>query len=194
MKTHQTPLRATWAVVVPLLMGAGVAHAQSTKPGLWEITNKMGGNAQMDSAMAQAQKQMAALPPDQRKMMEEMMAKQGMSLPTAGAGGGMAMKICITPDMAARSEMPNPQDGDCTTTITSRTGNSMKAKFVCTDPPMTGEGTYTFSGDTAYTVDMKMTTTQNGKPENMTLKGGGKWLSSSCGSVKPIGVPTTKGK
>lgn len=194
MKTHRSSIHAALAVLVPVLMGTSVAQAQSTKPGLWEITNKMGGNAQLDSAMAQAQKQMAALPPEQRKMMEDMMGKQGINLPSIGTGGAMVMKICITPEMAARSEMPNPQEGDCTTTITSRTGNSMKAKFACTDPPMTGEGTYTFSGDTAYTVDMKMNTTQNGKPESMTIKGGGKWLSSSCGSVKPIGVPTAKGK
>lgn len=176
------------------LMAAFSAQAQSTKPGLWEMSNKMGGNAQMDSAMAQAQKQMAAMPPDQRKMMEEMMAKQGISMPTAGAGGAMVMKICITPEMAARSEMPNQNEGDCATTITSRSGSSMKAKFVCTDPPMTGEGTYTFSGDTAYTVDMKMHTTQKGKPETMTIQGSGKWLSSGCGAIKPIIAPTTKGK
>lgn len=196
MNTYLTFIAAVTTVIVPVLMGASTAHAQSTKPGLWEITNKMVGNAQMDSAMAQAQKQMAGLPPDQRKMMEEMMGKQGISMPNANAsaGGGMAMKICITPEMAARSEMPHQQDGDCTTTITSRTGNSMKAKFVCTDPPTTGEGTYTFSGDTAYTVDMKMSTTQNGKPESMTMKGGGKWLSGNCGSVKPIAAPMTKGK
>ena len=194
MKTHQTSLPAVLAVLIPMLMGTSTAHAQNTKPGLWEITNKMGGNAKLDSAMAQAQKQMAGMPPDQRKMMEEMMAKQGISTPTASAGGGMAMKICITPEMAARSEMPNQQEGDCTTTITSRTGNNMKIKFVCTNPPTTGEGTYTFSDDTAYTMDMKMNTMQNGKPEAMTINGGGKWLSSSCGSVKPILAPMTKGK
>lgn len=194
MKSYFTSITAAMTVIVPVLMGASTAHAQSTKPGLWEINNKMAGHAQMDSAMAQAQKQMAALPPDQRKMMEAMMGKQGISMPTASAGGGMAMKICITPEMAARNDMPNQQEGDCTTSITSRTGNSMKAKFVCTHPPTTGEGTYTFSGDTAYTVDMKINTTQNGKPETMTLQGGGKWLSGSCGSVKPFAAPMTKGK
>ena len=186
------------AATLLALIAASTAHAQSTKPGLWEMTNKMGGNAQMDSAMAEAQKQMAAMPPDQRKMMEEMMAKQGINMPTAKSGGAMGIKICITPEMAARNEMPNQQDGDCTTTITSRSGSTMKAKFVCTEPPMTGEGTYTFSGDTAYTADIKMRTTQNGKPENMTIQASGKWLSSSCGAIKPLVAPTmpptTKGK
>ncbi len=181
-------------VTFALALFASTAQAQSTKPGLWEISHKVGGNAQMDAAMAQAQKQMAAMPPDQRKMMEEMMAKQGVTLPTASAGGGMALKLCITPDMAARNEMPSQQEGDCQTTISSRTGSSMKVKFVCTNPPTTGEGTYTFTGDTAYTMDMKIHTTHQGKPETMTMSGGGKWLSSNCGNIKPMPGPMTKGK
>ncbi len=194
MKKQYTSISAASAVLLALLIGNSAAQAQSTKAGLWEMTNKMSGNAQMDSAMAQAQKQMAELPPDQRKMMEEMMGKQGINLPTMGTGGAMVMKICITPEMAARSELPNQQEGDCTNTIISKSGNSMKVKFVCTEPPMTGEGTYTFTGDTAYTADMKMTTMQSGKPESMTVKGSGKWLSSSCGSIKPIFAPAPKGK
>jgi hypothetical protein len=190
-----TRFATTIRLCMAMSMAASTAaHAQSTKPGLWEITHKAGGNAQMDAAMAQAQKQMAALPPDQRKMMEEMMAKQGITMPTASAGGGMGMKICITPEMAARNEMPSQQEGDCQTTIGSRTGNSMKVKFVCTNPPSSGEGTYTFTGDTGYTMDMKFTTTHNGKPETMTLSGGGKWLSANCGNIKPIQGPMTKGK
>ncbi len=56
MKTYLTSFSAAMTVMVPFLLGASTVYAQSTKPGLWEITNKMGGNAQMDSAMAQAQK------------------------------------------------------------------------------------------------------------------------------------------
>lgn len=161
-------------------------YAQSTKPGLWEINQKMGGSAEMDQAMAQMQQQMAGMSPAEKKMMQDMMAKQGMALPTPGAGGGMAMKVCITPEMAARQDMPMQTEGDCTTTITSRSGNTLKMNFVCKKPPSTGEGTYTFSGDTAYTMKMLMKTTQQGKPVSTTLDGQGKWLSTSCGTVKPL--------
>ena len=57
----------------PLLAGAllalasAAAPAQTLKPGLWEISNKAGGNPQMDQAMAQMQQQLAAMPPEQRK-------------------------------------------------------------------------------------------------------------------------------
>lgn len=175
-----------------LLLVSGAAAAQSTKPGLWEIQHKMGGNPEMDKAMAEMQKQLAAMPPDQRKMMQDMMAKQGGAIPTVGAGGGMAMKICITPEMAARNDMPKQTEGDCTTTVTSRSGNTMKMKFVCTNPPSSGEGTYTFMGDTAYNMKMAMTSQHQGKPQNMTMEGQGKWLSADCGNVKPTQGPGAK--
>ncbi|MDZ4103703.1 MAG: DUF3617 domain-containing protein [Hydrogenophaga sp.] len=175
---------------ITLLLGAlsciGVAHAQSTKPGLWEVTQKMGGNAEMDQAMAQMQQQMAGMSPAEKKMMQDMLAKQGMSMPAAGAGGGMAMKVCITPEMAAKQDMPVQTEGECTTTITSRSANTLKMNFVCKNPPSSGEGTYTFSGDTAYTMKMLMKGTKQGKPMSTTLDGQGTWLSASCGAVKPL--------
>ncbi len=172
-----------------LLVGATAVSAQSIKPGLWEMQHKMGGNPQMDRAMAQMQQQMAAMSPAQRKQMEAMLGQQGVTMPAPGAGGGMALKVCITPEMAARSELPSQSEGQCTSTVTSRSGNTLKMRFVCQNPPSTGEGTYTFSGDTAYTMKMVMTTTRQGKPESMTLDGQGKWLAAGCGAVKPIQPP-----
>lgn len=160
--------------------------AQSLKPGLWEVTNKTSGNPQMEQAMAEMQKQMASMPPAQRKQMEAMMGQNGMSV---GAGGAVTVKVCITPEMAARSELPSQTEGDCTSTITSRTGNTLKSKFACKNPPTTGEGTYTFSGDKAFATKMVMQTVRNGKPETMTMEGQGKWLSADCGNIKPIQPP-----
>jgi len=98
----------------------------------------------------------------------------------------MAMKVCITPEMAAKQDMPMQTEGECTTTITSRSANTLKMNFVCKNPPSSGEGTYTFSGDTAYTMTMLMKSTKQGKPVSTTLDGQGKWLSASCGTVKPL--------
>lgn len=178
--------RTTATLLFSAIFLTATAHAQSIKPGLWEMNQKMGGNAQMDQAMAQMQQQMAGMSPAQRKQMEDMLAKQGMSMPTAGAGGGMAVKVCITPEMAAKQDMPMQGDGDCTSTVTSRSASALKMNFVCKKPPSSGEGTYTFSGDTAYTMKMVMNTTHQGKPQTTTIDGQGKWLSASCGSVKPL--------
>ena len=175
----------TSALLSASFLFAATAHAQSIKPGLWEMNQKMGASAQMDQAMTQMQQQMAGMPPAQRKQMEDMLAKQGMSMPTPGAGGGMVMKVCITPEMAARQDMPMQNEGDCTSTVTSRSASALKMNFVCKNPPSSGEGTYTFSGETAYTMKMVMNTTHKGKPQTMTMDGQGKWVSAACGAVKP---------
>lgn len=169
-----------------LLVGATSSFAQSIQPGLWEINHKIGGNPQMDQAMAQMQKQLTAMPPAQRKQMEAMLGQQGVSMPSPAADGGMAMKVCITPEMAARQDMPSQTEGECTTTITSRSTSTMNMKFVCKNPPSSGEGTYTFNGDKAYSVKMVIHTTNKDMPASMTMDGQGKWLSADCGAVKPI--------
>lgn len=179
------PMRHTTIAVLStlLLLGSGVAAAQTTKPGLWSVEQKMGGNPEMDRAMAQMQKQLAAMPPAQRKQMEAMMGSQGLSV---GAGGTMSLKVCITPEMADRFEMPRQSEGDCTTTITSRSANLLKLSFSCKNPPSSGEGTYTFASDKAYTMNMVINSVREGKPQTMTMDGKGQWLSADCGNVKPV--------
>ncbi len=181
-------LLAGCACTAGLLVAYQPALAQSTKPGLWEITHKMGGSAEMDQAMAQMQQQLASMPPAQRKQMEDMLAKQGMSM-GASAGGGISVKVCMTREMAERNEMPQAQQGDCKSTASPRVGNTQKISFVCTQPPSSGEGQITFTSNEAYTMKMVTTTSVKGKPEKMTLDGSGKWLSADCGAVKPMAAP-----
>lgn len=179
-----TPLLAAAALAL-----ATGASAQTTKPGLWEITNKMqSSSGEMEKAMAGMEKQLAGMSPEQRKQMQDMMAKQGVSMGPS-AGGGMSVKMCITKEMAERNELPQQQQGDCKTTQSPRSGNTMKFSYVCTQPPSSGEGLMTFNGDTAYTMKMATTTTVKGKPEKMNMDASGKWLSADCGTIKPIALP-----
>jgi len=174
------------AALVALASSAG---AQTLKPGLWEVTHKMNdGNGQVDTQMAQMQKQMAAMPPAQRKQMEDMMAKHGTQMPAAAPGGGMSMKMCMTREMADRSDIP-AQQGDCKTTQQSRSGNTMKMAFTCTNPPSTGEGQYTFTSPESYSMKMAVNTTVKGKPHKTNMEGSGKWLGADCGNVKPAAMP-----
>jgi hypothetical protein len=170
-----------------LLSLAGMAaSAQSTRPGLWDVNHRVSGNASMDAAMAQMQQQMAAMPPEQRKMMEEMMARQGVSLPRTGADGGMSVRVCITPEMAAQKQMPQQTEGDCTSTVVSQSGNTLKVRFECREPPSSGEGTYTFQGDTGYTMQMVARTRHGGQTETMHISGQGRWVSADCGAIRPV--------
>ncbi len=160
---------------------------RACSPACGNIENKMGGNPEMEKAMAQMQAQLAAMPPAQRKQMEAMMGKSGVSM---ASGGAMAVKVCITAEMAARQQMPTQTQGDCTSKIDSRTGNTMKISFSCTNPVSSGEGIYTFESDKAYTMKMAIKSQEGGKTHNMTMDAKGQWLSADCGSVKPVTLPT----
>lgn len=178
---------ASVAAMVLIAAASAPVFAQSTAPGLWQIENKMGGNPEMEKAMAQMQAQLAAMPPAQRKQMEAMLGKSGVSM---GSSGAMSVKVCITPEMSERQQLPTQTQGDCTTKIASRTGNTIKITFVCTNPPSSGEGLYTFESDKAYTMKMAVKSQAEGKTQNITMDAKGKWLSADCGSVKPITLPT----
>jgi hypothetical protein len=181
--------RASGIVTLVLLATSAVAQAQNIKPGLWEFTTQMsGGSGKMADAMAEAQKEMERMSPAERKMMQDMMAKQGVQM-GAGSGGGVSTKICMTQDMVDRNEISRPQSG-CTHTNSPRSGNTMKFSFVCTKPPSSGEGTVTFASPEAYSMKMTTTTTVQGRAERMEMRNSGRWLGGNCGSIKPLPVPT----
>ncbi len=178
------------AGIVALGLIVTPAAAQTMKPGLWEITNKMGGSgdsgAKMAAATEQMQKQMASMSPEQRKQMEKMMAQQGVNMAPGAAGGGMAVRVCITKEMAARNETPAQTQGDCKQEQMQRSGNTTKFKFTCTKPPSSGEGEVTQHNPESYSMKMNMTSQAKGKSEQMTMDAQGKWVANDCGSVKPI--------
>lgn len=165
------------------------AQAETLKPGLWEMSTRMRSNSgEIEKAMAQAQKQLAALPAEQRKMMQDMLAKQGVGMGTAGAGN-MTIQVCMTPEMLARNEVVT-QDGDCKTQQSPRVGNTMKMKFTCTAPPSSGEGVVTFISPQSYTTQMTVTAQAAGKPETVKMDSQGRWLAADCGKVRPVpGAP-----
>jgi len=163
------------------------AQAQTMKPGLWEMQTRMqSSSGEIEKAMAQMQQQMAAMTPEQRKMMQDMMGKHGVGM-GAGGPGGMSVKICMTKEMVERNEIP-VQEGDCRSTQSPRSGNTMKFSFSCTKPPSSGEGEVTFVSPQAYTTKVTVNTTATGKAERMTMDGQGKWLGAECGAIKPVGV------
>ena len=171
-----------------LITIAGTTHAQNIKPGLWEFTTQVSDSGgKMTDPMAQAQKQMDSMHPDQRKMMQDMMANLGVQMGTS-AGGGMAMKVCMTQEMVERNEVSNHQ-GDCTHTNSPRIGNTLKFSFVCTNPPSSGEGQVTFTGTEAYTTKMTTTATIQGRPKKSDMQNNARWLGNNCGSVKPLAMP-----
>ncbi len=183
-------MKSKHVLVAALVVAASAASAQSLKPGLWEISHKVqtSGDPKGQDRMAQMNQQLASMPPEQRKKVEEMMARSGVKMGSAGPGGGMSVKICMTREMAERNEVP-AQQGDCKTTQQSRSGNTMKMAFSCSKPPSSGEGQITFVSPEAYTTKMVMTSMASGKPQKVDMEGSGKWLGADCGNIKPITPP-----
>ncbi len=171
--------------LIALLAAAGSAQAQKMKPGLWEHSTAVKGG-EMAAAMAGMQEQMARMSPDERKMMEQMMAQRGMSMPGAGGGAGTTVRVCVTADQAARDEVPLAES-QCKRTSLNRSGNTVRFTFTCEgERAASGEGQFTFVSATEQRGTVRMTRTRpQGQPETMEVQTTTKWLGADCGDVKP---------
>jgi hypothetical protein len=170
----------TLAFVLAAACAAFPAAAQNLKPGLWEVRQKVQGNPEMERQMEEARKQMAAMPPEQRKQIEAMMARPGLQM----GPGGDSIRMCLTREMVERDQIPANQ-GDCKVTQQQRSGNTLRANFTCSNPPSSGESQVTFTSSETYSMRTTATATVGGRPERMTVEGTGKWLGADCGSLKP---------
>ena len=170
-------------VAIAVLAFASFSAGAQMSPGLWEHTVKFKSqDGAMEKQMAEAQARMAALPPDQRKRVEETMARNGMSM----GAQGLTARSCVTKEQAARMEPPPMSRSDCTQEVVSRTSNSMKLKWSCGGQnPSNGEGEIRFTSDKAFTGRSFVNRVRNGKPERMDMDTTGHWVSSDCGDIKP---------
>ncbi|MDY0107013.1 MAG: DUF3617 domain-containing protein [Giesbergeria sp.] len=167
------------------LLAGGASAQQKMRPGLWEYSVQMKSQSgQMEAAMAEMQKSLASMPPEQRKQMEQMMAQQGVSM----GPKGQTVKVCVSKEQAEMDGIP-PQEG-CTQKVQRIDASTMKVAFSCKggqgQPPSSGEGTVTLQGPTAYTGQFKFKTQTQGKPEQIDMAQSGKWLSDQCGAIKPM--------
>jgi len=171
------------AVGLLILLAAGSAAAQKLAPGLWEHTVTVkSDDGRAEAAMAQMQQQLAAMPPEQRKKIEEMMARRGM-----GVGGKPnAVRVCISPEMASRDELPQGNEGRCKRQSLQRSGNTVRFKFVCEgNPPSSGEGEFTYAGNKAYSGRTVLDRVVKGQPQRTEVQMEGRFVASDCGDVKP---------
>jgi hypothetical protein len=171
-------------VAVLAALPAFAQPVQTIRPGYWQISNQVSSaDPQTDQAMSAVLQQLATLPPEQRQALEQMAAKQGMSLPKVSANGGVSLNACITPEMAARQQVPMGQQGSCTSNNTPVPGG-LKVSFSCTNPASSGQGSLRYVGDTGFTMAMTITTSARGAPEQMTVNSSGSWLGATCPAGK----------
>ena len=173
-----------------VLLGMGAAHAQKLRPGLWENSFTIKGG-EAEAGMARMQQELARLPPEQRAQVEAMMAQRGVG--AGGPGAGMSVKFCLTPEQAARDEIPQ-QEGRCKQTSTQRSGNTMRFKFACEgEPRVSGEGEYTLVSDKELIGNSVVNTVRRGQPARMEVQTKARWLAADCGDIKPHGAASAAG-
>lgn len=170
---------------IPLLLAgvAGLAHAQTMKPGLWEFKQTPQLDPARQAQMAQAQNAMEGMPPERRAMIEQMMAKQGVNI--SMAGGVVTVKTCITQEQAERNFAPVSTQGNCSQE-SKRSGNTIQTHFVCTEPASEGDATVTLRGNEGFTNEVTVRTQRQGKTETTQVSGEGRWLGADCGAVQPM--------
>ena len=178
---HLTISRLTVLACAALAFQAQARDAAPLiKPGLWQIDSKMASpDVATDSAMSMVLQQLGNLPPDQRKQLEAMAASRGMAMPTVGADGAVRVTACVTPEMAARKQIPTGQPGDCKSNNVSTPGG-LDVAFTCANPKSSGSGKVTFQGDQAFAMQLNATTSARGTPEQVTVASTGKWLGATC--------------
>jgi hypothetical protein len=160
------------------------AHSQNMKPGLWEYqSTSKSKSGEMENAMAEMRKGLESMPAEERKKMMDMMAQSGMQFDPA-KGNTQIMRICITPQEA--NNMDFFSDPECKQDIIQRNASNLKIRFKCGgDMPSQGEGTFTFKGDTVFSGQFWFEIQDGGKKDRIEMTQNGKWVSSSCGNLKP---------
>ncbi len=173
-------MRALTTTILLLTLSAGAVADMNMKPGLWEHSFKMSGGA-IEQALEELRQQMEAMPPEQRAMMERMMASQGVSMDfTSGT-----LQTCVTPEEAASGFVPQ-HDENCQHRILEQSSNRIRVSFTCDgNPPTSGEGEVIFHSPTSFSGKSQMTVTMQGQRDTMTMEQSGKWLSDDCGGISP---------
>lgn len=151
------------------------SSATEIQPGLWEISsNNMQVDGQALPGMETMLAQMKNLPPEQRQMMEQMLAQQGVQL------GDQGVRVCMSEAQIKTQQIPlqDPESG-CRHEITERSAELWKFRFSCPD----GQG----EGETRFVSDREFTTQVQGTygGRNSSMQSHARWVSADCGGLQP---------
>lgn len=183
------------------------ANAQTVKldmtPGLWlnkvtyvgdgaeQMQNAYGG--QMQQAMEEMKKQMANMPAEQRKMMQEAMAASGISIGEEGVSinnnsvklgkEGIEAEQCVLQediDMGLLQEA----DDNCDTSLQQLGAKRFKHTQVCQGgQASTMVSEIEFLSKTHYKGTGSIKQTVNGQQYDVDMTIEGKWLAADCGDI-----------
>lgn len=167
----------SFIALVGLLALAGSLHAeQQIRPGLWEISSSgMQIDGQPLPAMQQMLEQLSKLPPDQRQMMEQMLARQGVAL------GDQGVRVCLNEEQVRARRLPIEQEAGCTQEITESTDAYWKFRYQC--PTSKGEGVARFISDREFTTEVKSAIQSEQGVQNAEVKTHARWVAADCAGL-----------
>jgi hypothetical protein len=166
---------ASLAAVVGLALSPPAqAQAPPIKPGLWEV-KQVGGDTQGSARMAA---ELDKLSPQQRAQIEAMMKERGASFSAAG----FDVRICLSKDSLDPARWDH--QSNCKTDYSTRTSAAWKFHSVC--PTSQTDGEVVFTSPESYTVNASTTMQQGSDTKARRMSMQAKWLSASCGDIKPF--------
>ena len=162
-----------------LTLPANASTSFDIKVGLWKMEAKFdqAGMKQPDSEMMK--KAMESMPAESRKMMQDMMAKNGVAM-----GKNGEQLICISKNMLKNPEtITPPQQGqNCKTKTIKTTGKEVEMEIHCEDGT-DGKLKWKASSSSAFSgvMELKMADGKISKIEQNA-----KFVKSDCGKLKPL--------
>jgi hypothetical protein len=153
-------------------------QAEQLLPGLWEFTSeKLEVDGMQMPGMSEMLAQMKELPPEQRQMMESMLAEQGVEL---GSGG---VRICLSEAQVKSRKLPFQDEPGCTQEVLEQTDNLWRFRFECPDAKGQGETEVINEREVDSTIETEYTVGEQQGTSRMQSRG--KWVGEDCGTLEP---------
>lgn len=169
-------MRSLFALAGLMVLASPPLYAEQILPGLWEISSSgMQIDGQPLPAVQQMLEQLQRMPPEQRKMMEEMLAKQGVAL------GNQGVRVCLNEEQVKARRLPIEQEAGCTQEITDSSESYWKFRYQC--PTSKGEGVARFISDREFTTEVKSAIESPQGVQDAEVKTHARWVSADCAGL-----------
>lgn len=166
------------SLIISLLLSTASAAESIIRPGLWEVTTTS------DLLWLVPQ-----IPPDQMQNLIDFAKQNGFDMPEI-KNGLATSNACITQEMADQHNLPyfNPNQLQCSSKNASRNDNTYKVDFICNSETLKGQGSAegTFFNKENFTGRTKFNGFAQGLPVDEHAEIKGQWISTDCGTVKPL--------
>ncbi|MEO6423532.1 MAG: DUF3617 domain-containing protein [Candidatus Nitrotoga sp.] len=165
---------------ISLLFAVSAANSAEVKmrPGLWVITTT-------SDLLALVR----LIPPDQMQNLTNLASQYGFDMPKINNGAATS-NVCITQEMA-NQKIPtflSQNQYGCDIKNVTQTGSDYKINLICESAMLKGNGITegVFSSPESFAGRTEFNGVVQGNPVKEVAHTDGKWMSTSCGTVKPL--------